>query len=211
MKRLDRVRERNPRGQGNRLADEIIDAATALLDETGREDALTLRAVARQANITAPSIYSHFADREAILTAVISRAFTELIVAVEAGMDGLTDPVERLHGGCEGYLRFATEQPQQYRVLFGRRADPATPAEPEPVELSDLIGSQAFAILVDSIAACVAAGRSSSTDPFADACILWSAMHGYASLSAGAPDFPWAPRAYIVPTMINELAKIRPV
>ena len=207
---MQNVRERNPRGQGNRLADEIIEAATALLDETGREDALTLRAVARRANITAPSIYSHFADREAILDAVIGRAFTELIAAVEAGMDGLTDPVERLHGGCEGYLRFAIEQPQQYRVLFARRPDAEAAAKPDPVELSDLIGSQAFGLLVDSIAACVAAGRSASTEPFADACVLWSAMHGYASLSAGAPEFPWAPRDYIVPTMINRLARVQP-
>ena len=48
------VRPRNRRGEGARLRAEIVDAATALIDESGG-DALTLRAVARRAGISAPS------------------------------------------------------------------------------------------------------------------------------------------------------------
>lgn len=58
-----RARAVNPRGQGPRLRQDILDAATALL---GREPAVavTLRAIARQAGVAAPSIYAHFPHRE---------------------------------------------------------------------------------------------------------------------------------------------------
>ena len=72
------ARTRNRRGEGARLREDILAAATALLDELGTEEAVTLRAVARRAGITAPSIYSHFPDRQAILLAVVRDAFTEL-------------------------------------------------------------------------------------------------------------------------------------
>ncbi|MGB7447887.1 MAG: hypothetical protein WA892_02050 [Ornithinimicrobium sp.] len=43
------MRRRNPRGQGERLRDEIVQAAALLLDETGSSESITLRAVARRA------------------------------------------------------------------------------------------------------------------------------------------------------------------
>jgi AcrR family transcriptional regulator len=204
---VESVRERNPRGQGARLRDEIVEAATALLDETGREDSLTLRAVARRANITAPSIYAHFADREAILDAVIEQAFLGLIASVESHTAGIADPVESLHAGCQGYVDFATAQPRHYRVLFNRQPDPDEPRTPVE-QLSDLTGERAFGLLVDGIAACVEAGRSGSVDPFADAAVLWSAMHGFAMLYDGLPHFPWPKPDYMLATMIDRIALI---
>jgi AcrR family transcriptional regulator len=47
---------------------------------TGSEAAVTLRGVAREIGISAPSIYPHFADREEILGAVLTRAFDATIV-----------------------------------------------------------------------------------------------------------------------------------
>ena len=78
-------RPRNPRGTGDRLRDEILIAAEELLRDMPGE-ALTLRAVARAAGITAPSIYRHFIDREAIIRAVVDRAFDELERTLGADM-----------------------------------------------------------------------------------------------------------------------------
>jgi hypothetical protein len=38
---------------------------------------------------------------------------------------------------------------------------------------------------------CVDAGRSTSTDAFGDACAVWVALHGYATLRTNLPSFPW--------------------
>ena len=70
------VRERNRRGEGGKLRAEILEGATALLEQNGSEEAVTLRAVARQVGISAPSIYSHFPDREAIVDAIVDGAFS---------------------------------------------------------------------------------------------------------------------------------------
>src|ERR1700743_2641011 len=74
---------RNARGQGNRLAEEIVRGALAIVERTGSDDAVTLRAVAREVGIAAPSIYAHFADREAIIMAAVVQIFDELADAVE--------------------------------------------------------------------------------------------------------------------------------
>jgi AcrR family transcriptional regulator len=187
------TRTRNPRGSGTRLRAEILAAATTLLEESGTTEAVTLRAIARRVGISAPSIYAHFPDRDAVLDQVLQGAFTQLYAAIHADIDGIADPVERLRRGCQAYLRFAHERPQPYRIMF-QRVDPR-PAEvrPESDSTDGLIGGDAFQILVDAIAACARAGRSTSTDPYTDAVAVWIAMHGYALLRAGLPEFPWPP------------------
>src|SRR5260370_23737257 len=98
-------RQRNARGQGARLTDEIVSGALALIDRTGSDEAVTLRAVAREVGIAAPSIYAHFADRDAIVMAVIVQIFDELTAAIERGVPGGRHaPVARLVSACGSYL-----------------------------------------------------------------------------------------------------------
>jgi AcrR family transcriptional regulator len=66
-------RRRNPRGHGDALRAEMIEAAAALLDELADDEALSLRAVARAVHIAATSVYLHFADRDALVLAVMQR------------------------------------------------------------------------------------------------------------------------------------------
>ncbi|MGB7449338.1 MAG: helix-turn-helix domain-containing protein, partial [Ornithinimicrobium sp.] len=67
----DRVKNR--RGEGGRLREDILRGAAELLDQTGQEQAVTLRAVARQIGISAPSIYGHFPNRESMLLATVQQ------------------------------------------------------------------------------------------------------------------------------------------
>ena len=115
------TRTRNRRGEGARLRDDILAAGVALLDETGDEQAVTLRAVARRVGIAAPSIYVHFADRQAILHAIAVTAFTELTDWITDARDAAdaADPVARLRATCDAYLDFAEQRPQRYQVMFG--------------------------------------------------------------------------------------------
>ena len=67
-----------PRGSGDRLRDEILDAATELLLETGHARSVSIRSVAQRVGVTPPSIYLHFADKDALLDAVCARYFEKL-------------------------------------------------------------------------------------------------------------------------------------
>lgn len=188
-------REQNRRGQGRRLRAEIVAAAAELLDETGTEQSVTLRAVARRAGITAPAIYAHFADRQQILLAVVQEAFAELSDALHAAEEHAPsgDPVAHLRAACAAYLEFAASRPQRYRVMFGglwNAGEALDRASVTPAEVTDL-GQDALAVLVSALEGCVTAGRSVSTDVPADAIALWLGLHGLAHQRAVIAAFPW--------------------
>jgi len=196
------ARERNRRGEGGKLRDDVLAAATQLLEETGSEESVTLRAVARKVGISAPSIYAHFPDRAAIVNAIVDDAFADFNAAIGAAIAGAATPPARLRAGCAAYLRFAAERPNRYRVLFERR-DLVTDRGTVPE-----IRRQAFGALVDGLQECIDAGYSASRDPFGDATAIWVALHGFATLHASLPAFPWPDAAAMLDLIVNGLAKI---
>jgi AcrR family transcriptional regulator len=198
-------RRRNPRGEGSRLRRDILDAASEILETTGSEEAVTLRAVARAVGIAAPSIYAHFADREAILDQLVAEGFAEFTAGLQAAIAPYGDPVERLLMGCRAYLAYAAEHPRRYRTLFhhpdirnrGREVDAESLAQ----------GAAALNVLVEGIADCARAGRSTSQDHFTDAVAVWVALHGLASLIAETPaTFPWPDQ--LLTAIVTRLAQI---
>lgn len=184
------VRGRNRRGEGARLRNDILAAATELLERTGSEEAVTLRAVARQVGISAPSIYAHFADREAIVDAIVNGAFSDFNAAIRAAGDAAVraggGPRARLRAGCAAYLEFAAERPNRYKLLFERQ-DLINDA-PEAIPL---VQTESFRDLVASVQDCIEAGLSASDDPARDATAIWVALHGFAMLHSSLPGFPW--------------------
>ena len=208
-----RKRHRNPRGQGARLTQDIVAGALALIERTGSAEAVTLRAVAREAGIAAPSIYAHFPDRDAVLMAVVLRIFEELTEAIEQGLKSAgQDPAGRLVAGCEAYVAFGLEHPARYSVLFSTQR-PAAPDYPEPVPIGPGrpvpgFGAGTFALLVQAIQDCVTAGVSASTDVVADATAVWVALHGTVSLRTALPRFPWPDPAASVRQLVLSLAKV---
>jgi AcrR family transcriptional regulator len=192
-------RRRNRRGEGERLRAEIVAGASALLEETGSEEAITLRGIARQVGIAAPSIYGHFADTDEILQAVIAQAFEAFDEALERA-DNESSQADRLLSLCRAYLRFARENPHVYRVMFGRHRNTngATVNRTRPVD--ELSGAQAFERLVGSV--CAHTGRSPDDGSLRDATILWVGLHGYVSLLTAVPAFPWPPPDDMVETLV---------
>jgi len=210
-----RRRQRNPRGEGARLSDDIVSAAIRLIERSGSQEAVTLRAVAREVGIAAPSIYAHFPDRESVVLAVVARIFDELTEAIEQGeASGGQDPVGRLVAGCEAYVAFGLQHPQRYGVLFSERraatADYCTPVPIGPDGRPVLeFGAETFALLAKAIEDCVAAGASASTDILADATAVWVAMHGTVTLRTTLPRFPWPDPGSFVSDFVRSLARIR--
>ena len=210
-----RRRQRNARGQGARLTEDIVSGAIALIDRAGTQEAVTLRAVAREVGIAAPSIYAHFPDREAIVMAVVTRVFDELTEAITRGMASAgQDPVSRLVAGCEAYVAFGLEHPERYGVLFSeRRIATVDYCKPVPIGPDGMpvleFGAESFALLVTSIEDCVRAGVSASTDIVADATAVWVAMHGTITLRSTLPGFPWPDPGQFVGQFVRSLARVR--
>ncbi|MGY0488240.1 TetR/AcrR family transcriptional regulator [Streptomyces sp. WG-D5] len=170
-------------GEGHVLRDEILAAAGRLLAETGREDALSLRAVAREVGISAPSIYLHFEDRSALVAAVTRQAYEELVddlrrVRVEAQGAGARAALRAM---ARHYCSFAVENPRHYRLMFAveRTATSTEESTGHPIRLV----LQAWR---DALTACRAAGYS-QVDTEQDAVLLWSSLHGMVALAWALP------------------------
>jgi AcrR family transcriptional regulator len=208
-------RQRNARGHGSQLADDIVSAALAIIERTGSSEAVTLRAVARDVGIAAPSIYAHFADRDAIVMAVVVRIFEDLRVAIEAGVASEGNPVERLVAGCQAYVRFGLSHPARYGVLFSEERIPdalhCTPVQIGPDGRPVLqFGAESFALLVNALETCVERGMSASTHVVTSATAVWVAMHGTVSLGIVLPEFPWPSEEPFVRQLVLALAEIVP-
>ena len=191
-----------------------MSGALALIERTGSDEAVTLRAVAREIGIAAPSIYAHFADRDAIITAAVLRIFDELTDAINGGAElAGPDPVDRLVAGCEAYLRFGLAHPARYGVLFSERRMAAqdycrpVPLGPGGQPVMEW-GAEAFALLVEGIEACVKAGLSASTDVVADATAVWVALHGTVTLRTALPGYPWPELGRFTRQLVLPLARV---
>ena len=199
-------RPRNRQGQGSRLRDELITAAARLLDRTGDEEGLTLRAVAREAGVAAPSVYLHFASKEELVRAVMRAHFAELREAIEAAAAAAPPtPDARLRAGCLAYCRFAVEQPGAYRVMFGNTRSGFTGEGWE-----DLPGTDTFAFLADGIAANMASGTVRPGDAQFVATQVWATLHGIVTLRWAVPMFPWPPVEELVDAVLAGLVGLEP-
>jgi AcrR family transcriptional regulator len=185
-------RSRNARGEGDKLRGEIIDAAVELLSALGPEDPFSLRAVAKMAKIAAPSVYLQFADRNALLLAVLEKLFAEQL-AIRAAAE--TDAAkagggawERLLARSVASVRFGLEHPGHYKVLFEGRVMP---------RLNDpRLASFGRPLLVRSIELIreipAQPGRVAD-DPERLSLLLWSGLHGVISLRINKPTLAWPP------------------
>ena len=180
-------RPRAKRGEGDRLRDEILGAASELLLKTGSVDAVSIRAVADAVGVTPPSIYLHFADKDELLLAVCEVQFQRFDEFVEAAVaSGAPDPLSQLMRRGAAYVRFGIEHPEHYRILFMSRPGSI------PVAASARVRAvSGFDHLVDNVAACIGAGlMAPGQDPLVAATGLWVMVHGVTSLAISVPGFP---------------------
>ncbi|MGE2689748.1 TetR/AcrR family transcriptional regulator [Mycolicibacterium pulveris] len=177
-------RRRAPRGSGEQLREEILDVTTDLLLETGYAKAVSIRAVAQRVGVTPPSIYLHFADKDALLDAVCVRYFEKLDQEMQNLSAGAPSPIEVLRAQGLAYVRFAVKTPELYRI--------ATMGEGRPgSDVDMMLNTSAFVHLRNSVEQLMADGVFSSTDPTAIALRLWTAAHGVAAMLISRPYLPW--------------------
>jgi AcrR family transcriptional regulator len=190
MSEVREKRRRAPRGQGERLRPEILEAAERLLVQTGDEEAVSIRDVAEAVGVTPPSIYLHFADKNELMIAVCERQFARLDRVLEEAAAGASDPLESLRLRGRAYVRFGVENPEHYRILFMSKAG-RWPADLDPERLTNMAS---FDHLVDAVKDCMDAGRLPPGDQTLVALGMWAVVHGITSLMISKPQFPWPDR-----------------
>ncbi|MGA6174698.1 TetR/AcrR family transcriptional regulator [Streptomyces sp. NPDC012600] len=143
-------------------------AARELLEENGSA-ALSLRAVARRAGVSATAPYRHYADREALVSAVAAEGYRELAGYLAQAHPAPSTPDE-LAAVAVAYVRFALEHPALFRAMF---AEPCDPTSEERVAATEAISQYVRTIV-----------RATFPDVDADALAttVWALVHGLAFL-----------------------------
>jgi AcrR family transcriptional regulator len=177
-------RRRAPRGSGEQLRDEILDATTDLLLETGHEKLVSIRSVAKRVGVTPPSIYLHFVDKDTLLDAVCARYFERLDEVMQQVVRDYPSTVDRLWAQGMAYVRFALQTPELYRI--------ATMGESRPGSYVDLtLNSSAFVHLRDSVQALMDEGIYPVGDATVMGLELLTVAHGIAALLITRPYLPF--------------------
>ena len=194
-----RTRQRNKRGQGELLRNDLIATAIAMIEDNER---LSLRSVARRVGIATTSIYLHFPDLDHLLAAVVDRSFVELATtAAEAG-ESASNPADELRKRCRAYSHFGLDHPRLYQVMF--QADlPLATIGADPTQTP---GRRAFQNLVAAVDRCLQASLArGDEDPFRLASLIWTAEHGMVLARIARPTFPWPPLDPFVDEMVDRI------
>jgi AcrR family transcriptional regulator len=125
--------------------EQLLDTALRIALDRGFH-AVTIDGVARAAGVTRPVVYGLFADRAALLTALLDRseqrALTQLAPALPAvpGPSDDVDPGALLVAGVTAYLEAVSADPDTWRVLL-------LPPEGAPEELATRMRAQQRVVL----------------------------------------------------------------
>jgi AcrR family transcriptional regulator len=193
------ARGRNPRGKGERLREEIVTTALRLLDELADDQALSLRAVARETGIAATSVYLHFEDRDTLVLAALRRCHADLARTMDEAAPRSQDPVEQLRARTLALGTWAYDHPGLYKVLhestLNQRAD-----MPFKEEL--------IARRVAEVQRCMDLGRAPVDDAATVALDLQAAVHGAVSMRVNEPARDWPPLEEQVTRFLEKLVGV---
>lgn len=103
----------------------LLEQALVLLERGDSAD-INLRELTRRAGVSAPALYRHFADKEALLVALAVEGFSRLtraqVDAYDAEYPERQSPFDAYRAGGLAYVGFARRHPALFRLMFGRFA-----------------------------------------------------------------------------------------
>jgi len=181
-----RVRRDREKAETRRL---IVEAARELFTSEGYAQT-SMRRIADQIGYTATTIYHHFQDKDALLNELCLLDFRALGEALRR-MEQIPDPIQRIRAMGTNYVHFALEHPQQFRFMF--MVERPMPG-PETIHIDP--AEDGYIFLKTNVQEALDAGafRLPYTDPELISQLLWSGMHGIATIHLSKPDghrHPW--------------------
>ncbi|MFT4262622.1 MAG: TetR/AcrR family transcriptional regulator [Nocardioides sp.] len=143
----------------------LLTSAMAML-ESG--EPFSLRAVARRAGVSAAAPYRHFADREALESALAAQGLRDLKADLVAS--GVPTQPSDLAELAIAYVGFALRRPALFRLMFGQECDPTNDQRVQAAaELHEMLAVVMGGIFPDADAEALAAAG-------------WALAHGLAFL-----------------------------
>ena len=138
---------------------------------------MSLRKIAKMAEVSATAPYSHFRDKQAVLAELATEGFEELADTMEhsASLQSSSSP-DRLTSLAQGYVTFAMQNPALFQLMFG-------PAVSGLLLSPSLVsaGTRAYKLMESAVAERMTNSDDQSKVPVA-AAGAWSMVHGVSTL-----------------------------
>jgi AcrR family transcriptional regulator len=169
------------------LKSSLIAAANTILQRNGA-DALSLRAIAAEVGVSHMAPYSHFKNKKELLQGVAAEGFQQMAELMEADKQDTKDAGQQILSYGAAYLKFATQNPQLYRLMLGQvettgrkhRSNETDSDDSQPqisLELS-VMSKRPYQLLKDAFAMY----NDNHDEVKLQALGAWSMVHGMAAL-----------------------------
>lgn len=161
-------------------------AATLDLLVTKGVEGFSLREAAAAVGVTPSATYKHFSDKGDLLAAISANGFTELALRVESAMNAARGnsrtqarkAMAALKANGLAYVKFATEQPVIFRLMFG----PYGAAGKGRVRGTGASGKDPYELLSEALDGLLEANLISAKNRDNAELIAWAAVHGLADI-----------------------------
>ena len=160
------------------LKEEFIRIA---FDFIAKEDVekLTLKVLSDATGTSRSAIYKHFKNKDALIETLIERGFDKFDVETTPYLkDDSKALVDKFYLTGKCYVTFARENPNLYRLLFGKKY---AHIREELLSINDEECS-GFAALKNAVEDGQRQGILKKDDSYRQAIVIWATMHGFSSL-----------------------------
>ena len=157
------------------LRELLMGLALARIAIDGTEK-FSLRALAREANVSPTAPFRHFINKHALFAALATEGFEQLGERVTAVAQSSESVDQRLLAAAMTYIEFAQNNPVAYQLMFG-----AILGDFSEFEGLGAAASGAYEVL-DKLLVEVVEAKQLHFDELVLGGLIWSAIHGIASL-----------------------------
>jgi len=159
------------------LREDILKVSRIILVEDGFGK-MSMRRIARRADVSATSIYLHFQNKDELLLTLIETSISNLATALESSFSDHDEPELKLRKMADSFIAFALENPQEYEIIYMVRPEemPKFPRE----KFQQIRGI--YELLSEIIDEGSRKGVFEVEDSLTSAYTIWAQLHGVASV-----------------------------
>lgn len=157
----------------------ILDASMKLFVEEGFQN-VSMRRIAEIIEYSPTTVYLYFKDKNEIFYTLHEIGFQKM-AEFNRDLDGIKNPLLRLHKMGENYLRFGMENPEYYELMFIQKEPMMKLKELGCLDWAN--GDAALLRLMDTVTECMEKGFIAKGDTHLVSLSVWSTVHGLVSLA----------------------------
>ncbi len=175
----------------------IVAAATGLIAGRGYADA-PIDAIARDAGVSPPVLYDHFASKLALYEAVLDSHFANLRAIWGARFPAAELSAESVAASFDAWFAYVEANPDAARILFRE------PADADAAAIHRAVSERSRALVLQPLLGMSASAPLTGTD--ADLEMTWVVLRGVLQgLALWWVDHPDVPRERVVATALGSL------